>query len=191
MDELIELNVGGVRHTTSRSTLLSHASSDCSFFTLLLEGRIPTRRDAQGAIFIDRDGHRFSPLLNYLRTGRISVPPTLSLTDIEEEAAFYQIELPAKLEEPKQKMKKYLFVRVREWCGKLQLYVLGHRADINFDPLRHELASVASGDDVLSTGVCVVVAKINSLVAEGWVVDGVKLTPDYTWLLTRSLEDSK
>ena len=64
--DIIHLNVGGKKFSTSRQTLtqvqilLLHMSSfsnwqvQDTFFTGLLSGRIQTSRDEQGAIFIDR-----------------------------------------------------------------------------------------------------------------------------------------
>ena len=64
--DIIHLNVGGKKFSTSRQTLtqvqslLLHISSfsnlqvQDTFFTGLLSGRIQTSRDEQGAIFIDR-----------------------------------------------------------------------------------------------------------------------------------------
>ena len=62
--DIINLNVGGQRFSTSRQTLTWIADS---FFTAMLNGLISTNRDEQGAIFIDRDPKLFSIILNYLR----------------------------------------------------------------------------------------------------------------------------
>ncbi|KAG0717128.1 BTB/POZ domain-containing protein KCTD3 [Chionoecetes opilio] len=63
--DIINLNVGGQRFSTSRHTLTWVPDT---FFTSLLSGRISTLRDESGAIFIDRDPSLFSIILNYLRT---------------------------------------------------------------------------------------------------------------------------
>lgn len=44
-----------------------------TFFTALLSGRIPTVRDENGAIFIDRDPKLFGLILNFLRTRDIDL----------------------------------------------------------------------------------------------------------------------
>ncbi|PNI95193.1 SHKBP1 isoform 2 [Pan troglodytes] len=63
--EVIHLNVGGKRFSTSRQTLTWIPDS---FFSSLLSGRISTLKDETGAIFIDRDPTVFAPILNFLRT---------------------------------------------------------------------------------------------------------------------------
>lgn len=63
--DIINLNVGGQRFSTSRQTLTWIPDS---FFTAMLNGLISTNRDEQGYIFIDRDPKLFSIILNYLRT---------------------------------------------------------------------------------------------------------------------------
>ncbi|XP_055902854.1 BTB/POZ domain-containing protein KCTD3 isoform X1 [Eupeodes corollae] len=68
--EIINLNVGGQRFSTSRQTLTWIPDT---FFTALLSGRISSLRDENGAIFIDRDPFLFSVILNYLRTKDIDI----------------------------------------------------------------------------------------------------------------------
>ena len=63
--DIIHLNVGGQRFSTSRQTLIWIPDS---FFTAMLNGLISTNRDEQGYIFIDRDPKLFSIILQYLRT---------------------------------------------------------------------------------------------------------------------------
>uniref|UniRef100_A0A3Q3R2Q4 BTB domain-containing protein n=1 Tax=Monopterus albus TaxID=43700 RepID=A0A3Q3R2Q4_MONAL len=63
--EIIHLNVGGKRFSTSRQTLTWVPDS---FFSSLLSGRISTLKDETGAIFIDRDPSLFASILNFLRT---------------------------------------------------------------------------------------------------------------------------
>lgn len=62
--DIVNLNVGGKRFSTSKTTLTQVAET---FFTSLLSGRIQSLRDEHGAIFIDRDPELFSIILNYLR----------------------------------------------------------------------------------------------------------------------------
>jgi len=92
VDQLVKINVGGTRYITTRSTLVSKGEN---FFTVLLdndEGNgVPCLRDEQGYIFIDRDGELFRHVLNYLRTGKLFKPDTLSTVQLEFELDFYQI----------------------------------------------------------------------------------------------------
>uniref|UniRef100_A0A8C7XN68 BTB/POZ domain-containing protein KCTD3 n=1 Tax=Oryzias sinensis TaxID=183150 RepID=A0A8C7XN68_9TELE len=80
--EIVQLNVGGSRFSTSRQTLMWIPDS---FFSSLLSGRISTLRDETGAIFIDRDPTAFAPILNFLRTKE------LDLSVLRHEAEFYGI----------------------------------------------------------------------------------------------------
>ena len=83
--EIINLNVGGHSIATSRQTLMSIPDT---FFTSLLSGRIPSLKDSSGAIFIDRDPHIFSIILNYLRTRQLNIDGC-SIDALKHEAGFY------------------------------------------------------------------------------------------------------
>ena len=85
--EIINLNVGGQKFSTSKSTLTWIPDS---FFSCLLSGRISSIKDGGGAYFIDRDPEAFVPILNFLRTRDFSlrgVDPSIVL----HEALFYGI----------------------------------------------------------------------------------------------------
>jgi hypothetical protein len=60
-DDIVTLNVGGTRYQTRRDSLLSLPGT---YFTKLLAGR---EGEATAEFFIDRDGAKFGPILNYLR----------------------------------------------------------------------------------------------------------------------------
>ena len=49
-------------------------------------------RDDTGAYFIDRNGKHFEPLLEYLRTGVLEIPATLSRTALAREADYYMVQ---------------------------------------------------------------------------------------------------
>uniref|UniRef100_A0A8D0BAR9 BTB/POZ domain-containing protein KCTD3 n=1 Tax=Salvator merianae TaxID=96440 RepID=A0A8D0BAR9_SALMN len=85
--ELVQLNVGGRRFSTSRQTLTWIPDS---FFSSLLSGRISTLKDDRGAIFIDRDPDIFAPILNFLRTKELDVRRT-NVSLLLHEAQFYGI----------------------------------------------------------------------------------------------------
>ncbi|AWP01779.1 putative BTB/POZ domain-containing protein KCTD3-like [Scophthalmus maximus] len=87
MGEIIQLNVGGTRFSTSRQTLMWIPDS---FFSSLLSGRISTLRDETGAIFIDRDPTAFAPILNFLRTKELDLRG-VSISVLRHEAEFYGI----------------------------------------------------------------------------------------------------
>ncbi|XP_018328382.1 BTB/POZ domain-containing protein KCTD3 isoform X2 [Agrilus planipennis] len=85
--DILHLNVGGKRFSTSRQTLTWIPDT---FFTALLNGRIPTLRDEKGAIFIDRDPKIFAIILNYLRTREIDMKG-VDLRTLTHEAEYYGI----------------------------------------------------------------------------------------------------
>ncbi|XP_026186832.1 SH3KBP1-binding protein 1 isoform X2 [Mastacembelus armatus] len=85
--DIIHLNVGGKRFSTSRQTLTWVPDS---FFSSLLSGRISTLKDETGAIFIDRDPSLFAPILNFLRTKELH-PRAINVHMLMHEAEFYGI----------------------------------------------------------------------------------------------------
>ncbi|XP_051579346.1 BTB/POZ domain-containing protein KCTD3-like isoform X1 [Myxocyprinus asiaticus] len=87
MGDIIQLNVGGTRFSTSRQTLTWIPDS---FFSSLLSGRISTLRDETGAIFIDRDPTTFAPILNFLRTKELDLRG-VNVSILRHEAEFYGI----------------------------------------------------------------------------------------------------
>ncbi|KAH8337243.1 hypothetical protein KR059_004199 [Drosophila kikkawai] len=85
--DLVNLNVGGQRFSTSRQTLTWIPDT---FFTALLSGRISSLRDEHNAIFIDRDPTLFSVILNYLRTKDIDIK-NCEIRALRHEAEYYGI----------------------------------------------------------------------------------------------------
>ncbi|CAD6994561.1 unnamed protein product [Ceratitis capitata] len=85
--DLVNLNVGGQRFSTSRQTLTWIPDT---FFTALLSGRISSLRDETGAIFIDRDPSLFSIILNYLRTKDIDIK-NCEIRALRHESEYYGI----------------------------------------------------------------------------------------------------
>ncbi|KAG5269614.1 hypothetical protein AALO_G00204020 [Alosa alosa] len=85
--DIIHLNVGGKRFSTSKQTLTWVPDS---FFSSLLSGRISTLKDETGAIFIDRDPSLFAPILNFLRTKELH-PRSVNVHLLMHEAEFYGI----------------------------------------------------------------------------------------------------
>jgi len=55
----------------------------------MLEGELPSDRDEQDAILIDRSPKYFEPLLNYLRTGKLMIDPGLNEEGVLAEAEYY------------------------------------------------------------------------------------------------------
>ena len=86
--DIINLNVGGTKFSTSRQTLCSVPDS---FFSSLLSGRIPSCRDEHGFIFIDRDPKYFAIILNFLRTKELYINGVDDISVLRSEAEFYAI----------------------------------------------------------------------------------------------------
>ena len=88
-DDWIKLNVGGFRFETTVKTL----SREDSMLSTMVTSEIPTSKDEDGCIKIDRPGKHFNLILDYLRSGTF---PTLgSIKDVKElrnEADYYLID---------------------------------------------------------------------------------------------------
>jgi hypothetical protein len=88
VDEILDLNVGGVIYTTTRTTLTKQKGT---LLCSLSSGRYNIMRDEQGRYFIDRDGHIFRYILNFLRSGYIGDLSRKELMLLRPEAEFYSI----------------------------------------------------------------------------------------------------
>ncbi len=89
-EQLIELNVGGVRFTVTRDMM---QRCEESFFAQLFSGRWPDQRAADGAVFINRDAGQFHHVLAHLRGEPVVAA---ELTPVEcaallREADYYQL----------------------------------------------------------------------------------------------------
>ena len=86
----VKLNVGGHYFTTSLQTLTKDPNS---MLAAMFSGKFEMKPSEDGAFFIDRDGTHFRFILNYLRTGKLTLPDgETSLKEFAEEAEFYQIQ---------------------------------------------------------------------------------------------------
>jgi len=88
--EWVRLNVGGTTFTTSRATL---AKDPRSFLARIAsqDSELGSDRDESGALLIDRDPHYFSPVLNFLRHGKVHLDRNMLEEAVLEEAEFYNI----------------------------------------------------------------------------------------------------
>jgi len=88
-NDWIKFNVGGLMFETTASTLLK----EDSMLSRMATSQIPTSKDEDGCIKIDRPGKHFNQILDYLRSG---IFPTFEITkDAEElrnEADYYSVE---------------------------------------------------------------------------------------------------
>ena len=86
----VKLNVGGQHFVTSVQTLRKDPNS---MLAAMFSGKFDTKPSEDGSFFIDRDGTHFRFILNYLRTGKLTLPEGATfLKELEEEAEFYQIQ---------------------------------------------------------------------------------------------------
>ena len=87
---IVKLNVGGHYFTTSLQTLTKDPNS---MLAAMFSGKFEMEPRGDGAFFIDRDGTHFRFILNYLRTGKLTLPDGAKfLKELAEEAEFYQIQ---------------------------------------------------------------------------------------------------
>ena len=64
-----------------------------SMLAAMFSGKFEVKLSEDGAFFIDRDGKHFRFILNYSRTGKLSLPKrAIFLDELAEEAEFYQIQ---------------------------------------------------------------------------------------------------
>ena len=96
----VKLNVGGHIFETSLQTLTRGAPN--SMLAAMFSGKFDLKPAEDGAFFIDRDGTHFRFILNFLRTGTLTLPEDATVfEEVMKEANFYQIqELVDALERP-------------------------------------------------------------------------------------------
>ncbi|KAJ0004156.1 hypothetical protein NQD34_010370 [Periophthalmus magnuspinnatus] len=84
--EILSLNVGGTYFTTRLSTLQRY---DDTMLAAMFSGRYHIPQDSEGRYFIDRDGHYFGDVLNFLREGEL--PSRERVRAVHREAQYYSI----------------------------------------------------------------------------------------------------
>ena len=90
VNQPITLNVGGMRYTTTKATL---STIDGTFlYTMLIERKFLAEPSKDGSYFIDRDGQHFRYILNFLRDGYVNIGNESIVTELLQEAMFYQIQ---------------------------------------------------------------------------------------------------
>ena len=86
----VKLNVGGQLFVTSVQMLRKDPNS---MLAAMFSGKFNTKTSEGGSYYIDRDGTHFRFILNYLRTGQLTLPEGATfLKELEEEAEFYHIQ---------------------------------------------------------------------------------------------------
>ena len=105
-NEIVNLNIGGHKFTTSLQTLQTDAKS---MLGIMFSGRHAITKQDDGTIFIDRDGRHFHIILNYLRGNILSIEQLpeerLVLSDLLSEVEYYQLGGLHKIIKPKEKEK--------------------------------------------------------------------------------------
>ena len=131
-NDLVNLNVGGQKFSTSKNTLLSLQGEE-TFFSSLISGRIPSNQDESGAYFIDRDPTLFRLILNYLRTQQLHLLLEASdakqLSALIHEANYYGIAPLAKQLKMCQDSEKSTCGNIL-FCGKLDPPKFGHQVKL-------------------------------------------------------------
>ena len=86
----VNLNVGGHCFKTSIQTMTKDPNT---MLAAMFSGKFEMEPCEDGAFFIDRDGTHFRFILNYLRTGKLTLPEGATFVkELLEEAEFYQIQ---------------------------------------------------------------------------------------------------
>ena len=86
----VKLNLGGQYFTTTVQTLTKDPNS---MLAAMFSGKFVMQPDEDGTFFIDRDGTHFRFILNYVRSGKLTLPEGATfLKELEEEAGFHQIQ---------------------------------------------------------------------------------------------------
>ena len=100
-NEVIVLDVGGKKFTSSLQTMLAEPDS---LLGRMFSGRHPQEIQKDGSIFIDRDGAHFGIILNYLRgaiTSKKQLPDDLNtLSLLSCEVQYYELKGLLKIIEP-------------------------------------------------------------------------------------------
>eukprot|EP01059_Diplonema_ambulator_P030763 TRINITY_DN5390_c0_g1_i1.p2 TRINITY_DN5390_c0_g1~~TRINITY_DN5390_c0_g1_i1.p2 ORF type:complete len:155 (+),score=32.40 TRINITY_DN5390_c0_g1_i1:29-466(+) len=74
MERVVQLNVGGVHYDSTVATLCTKEG----VLKDIMNGKASCIWDGEGRVFIDSDGLVFGHILNYLRHGYFSIPPTFT-----------------------------------------------------------------------------------------------------------------
>ncbi|KAK6169796.1 hypothetical protein SNE40_020780 [Patella caerulea] len=88
----VKLDVGGHVYTTSMLTLTRDQDS---MLAAMFSGRHPIKTEADGTVFIDRDGTHFRYILNFLRDGGLNAEALprnkQTLRELRNEAVYFQL----------------------------------------------------------------------------------------------------
>ena len=86
----VNLDVGGQHFTATVQTLTKDPNS---MLAAMFSGKFEMKPSDDSSFFIDRDGTHFRFILNFLHTGKLTLPEGATFTkELEEEAEFCQIQ---------------------------------------------------------------------------------------------------
>jgi hypothetical protein len=84
---IVKFNIGGTRYEVSQSLLQSYPN------TMLAKcAKEQLHKDPNEEIFIDQNGIRFQYVLDYLRDGKVSLPPTVTKASLISDLQFYGVD---------------------------------------------------------------------------------------------------
>jgi hypothetical protein len=173
--EVVELDIGGTKFKTFRSTLCQNSSTMLArLFDPDSLFNLP--REVDGAVFIDRSPKHFPAILAYLRSGRMELPKNLEeIIEFEHECEFYGIpfpedaflkypdcytlekviHLPSSLPKVKEARKNFVMACAdKGWgCGMINIFTGAHDETSNFpmnDLFREEPKGVFSRGFIVS-----------------------------------------
>eukprot|EP00594_Rhizosolenia_setigera_P015759 CAMPEP_0178966242 /NCGR_PEP_ID=MMETSP0789-20121207/16805_1 /TAXON_ID=3005 /ORGANISM="Rhizosolenia setigera, Strain CCMP 1694" /LENGTH=233 /DNA_ID=CAMNT_0020651469 /DNA_START=203 /DNA_END=901 /DNA_ORIENTATION=- len=89
LPKTVKLNVGGKHFEVSRRLITKDSSKKDNFLSRLVSDT--WHKDPESEIFIDRDGDRFTHVLDYLRYGEVMLPKTISMDAFMKDMDFYGI----------------------------------------------------------------------------------------------------
>ncbi|KAJ3123489.1 hypothetical protein HK098_001877 [Nowakowskiella sp. JEL0407] len=92
--ERVKLNIGGTRYETYVSTLQRDPDSLLGTMFASRNSQILKPDPITGEYFFDRNGRTFEIVLDYCRTGKLTIPQGVSLDSVREEMDFWQIGMP-------------------------------------------------------------------------------------------------
>jgi hypothetical protein len=161
---IVNLNVGGQHFSTTLSTLSVKGEN---FFTALLSQRFDSQKDKKGRFFIDRSPDLFVVILDFLRTGKLTLRG-MDEESVRAEALFYGIEIPRPNTAPSAALHK---TKEMAWISVTIQFDGGQKTNICY--VYSAFASRAKADNNSITNWAGVTELFSVAAKEGWKVDSL------------------